>query len=78
MSTVEENPGGDSESNDVLLLEKGGRSTVQNFFGFKLDDDAQRIIICMQCFGIVTAPQGNTMSLYNKLRHHHKIQYELQ
>ncbi|KAI5085553.1 zinc finger BED domain-containing protein 1-like, partial [Silurus meridionalis] len=50
---------------------------VWKIFRFKPDDDAQRVVICKQCFGIVAAPQGNTTNLYNHLRRHHKIQYEL-
>ncbi len=40
---VEENPGGDSESNDELVLEEGGHSTMWNFFEFKPKDDAQGV-----------------------------------
>lgn len=74
-----ENPGGDGESEDVTILvqKKGAHSTVWNFLRFKPEDDAQRIIICKQCFGIVRVPQGNTTNLYNHLKCHHKIQYEL-
>lgn len=80
MNPSVENPGGDGESEDVtttLLQKKGAHSTVWNFFGFKPEDDAQRVIICKQCFCIVAAPQGNTTNLYNHLKRHHKIQYEL-
>ncbi len=45
MSAVEENPVGDSESNDVLVPNKSGHFNMQNFFGFKPDGDAQGEII---------------------------------
>ncbi len=79
MNPSVENPGGDGESEDVSILvqKKGAHSTVWNFFGFKSQDDAQRVVICKQCFGIVAAPQGNTTNLYNHLKRHHRIQYEL-
>ncbi|XP_073708964.1 E3 SUMO-protein ligase ZBED1-like [Garra rufa] len=79
MSQSVENSGGDGESENVtkLVQKKGAHSTVWNFFGFKPEDDAQTVIICKQCFGIVAAPQGNTTNLYNHLKRHHKIQYEL-
>ncbi len=62
MSTVEESPVSESESNDVLMPEEGGHSNLWNFFGFKPHDGAQGIIICEQCFGIITQ-QGNTPNL---------------
>ncbi len=76
MNPSVENPGGDGESEDVSILvqKKGAHSTVWNFFGFKSQDDAQRVVICKQCFGIVAAPQGNTTNLYNHLKRHHRIQ----
>ncbi len=79
MNPSVENPGGDGESEDVSILvqKKGAHSTVWNFFGYKSQDDAQRVVICKQCFGIVAAPQGNTTNLYNHLKRHHRIQYEL-
>ncbi|KAI5107252.1 zinc finger BED domain-containing protein 1-like [Silurus meridionalis] len=75
MSASSEIPGGDDAA--TLVTKKGAHCTVWNFFGFKPDDDAQRVVICKQCFGIVAAPQGNTTNLYNHLRRRHKIQYEL-
>ncbi len=41
----------------------------------KHDDDAQEVgpMMCKQCFGIVEAPQGNIMNLYNHFHHHHNI-----
>ncbi len=43
-------------------------------------NDVQGVIICIQSFGIIAAPQGNTTNLYNDdhLKPHHKIQHELQ
>jgi len=83
MSDTEENPGGEGESDvdvstTVLLIpKKGAHSIVWNFFGFKPDDDAQGVILCKQCFGIVAATQGNTTNLYNHLKRHHKVEYDL-
>ncbi len=76
-SQIQVSISGDSERNDQLLPKKGGYSTVWNFFRFKSDNNAQEVITWKQCFGTVTASQGNATNLYNLLQRHHKIQHEL-
>lgn len=71
-SDTEENPSGEDMSDDVHI-----RACGTFFFRFKPSNDVQGVIICKQCFGIVAALQGNSMDLYNHLKRHHKIQYEL-
>ncbi|XP_060785451.1 E3 SUMO-protein ligase ZBED1-like [Neoarius graeffei] len=76
----EETPGGSGESHPKTRIElvpkKGSHSAVWKYFGFKPDDDKQSEVHCKVCSALIEAPQGNTINLYNHLKHHHKVEYD--
>lgn len=61
----------------VRLTKKGSHSEAWTFFGFGQDDESQNHVHCRQFFATVAEHQGNTTNLYNHLKHHLKLQYDV-
>lgn len=75
MNASVDNPGDERQSDNVTILVL--KEVPCGTFRFSPNDDAQEVILYKQCFGIITAAQGNTTPIYIHLKNHHKIQYEL-
>lgn len=53
----------------------GSSFVVCKFFGFTATDVNQEQIKCEECCRVVSALQGNTNNLFNRLKRHDKLQY---
>lgn len=55
---------------------KSTGSIIWRWFGFKLSDEKQSVVICRQCNKNVPTNRGNTTNLFHHLKQWHKMEYE--
>lgn len=60
------------------IVNKQGKSNslIWEHFGFAVEDEEQRHIMCKTCFVVVSAPTGNTTNLFNHLEFNHRVVYD--
>ncbi|CAL9703629.1 unnamed protein product [Knipowitschia caucasica] len=65
----------ENESWEQLIPKRHSTSRIWDYFGFTVQDETQKQVICKSCRKRVATSRGNTTNLHSHLQHNHKELY---
>ena len=61
---------------ELVSKRKHNGLIIWRWFGFKVSDDKQQNVFCIECRKLVSTKGSSTTNLFHHLQQHHKVQYK--